>query len=50
MQIAVFRENWEIIMGERDKRADRARVLVLGAGGLNGGALVASVNELVVFL
>ena len=33
-------------MGERDKRADRARVLVLGASGLNGGALVALLDKM----
>jgi NAD(P)H dehydrogenase (quinone) len=33
-------------MGERDKRADRARVLVLGASGLNGGAIVAQLDKM----
>src|SRR5271169_3042655 len=33
-------------MGERDKRADRPRILVLGASGLNGGAIVAQLAEM----
>jgi len=33
-------------MAERDKRAGRARVLVLGASGLNGGALVALLGKM----
>ena len=32
-------------MSERDKRSDRPRVLVLGASGLNGGAIVAQLGE-----
>jgi uncharacterized protein YbjT (DUF2867 family) len=32
-------------MGERDKGSDRPRVLVLGASGLNGGAIVAQLGE-----
>ena len=32
-------------MGERDKRSDRPRVLVLGASGLSGGAIVAQLGE-----
>ena len=43
-QIAVLRE-LEIAMGERDKGSDRPRVLVLGASGLNGGAIVAQLGE-----
>jgi NAD(P)H dehydrogenase (quinone) len=33
-------------MGERDKGSDRPRVLVLGASGLNGGAIVAQLGEM----
>ena len=32
-------------MGERDKGSDRPRILVLGASGLNGGAIVAQLGE-----
>src|SRR5271168_3442279 len=32
-------------MVEQDKRTDRARVLVLGASGLNGGAIVAELEK-----
>ena len=32
-------------MGERDKESDRPRILVLGASGLNGGAIVAQLGE-----
>src|SRR5580704_3704289 len=43
--IAVFLRELEIIMGERDKRSDGPRILVLGASGLNGGAIVAQLGE-----
>ena len=33
-------------MGERDKGSDRPRVLVLGASGLNGGAIVGQLGEM----
>jgi NAD(P)H dehydrogenase (quinone) len=33
-------------MGERDKGSDRPRILVLGASGLNGGAIVAQLGEM----
>ena len=33
-------------MGERNKESDRPRVLVLGASGLNGGAIVAQLGEM----
>ena len=33
-------------MGERGKLAGRARVLVLGASGLNGGAIVAQLGKM----
>jgi NAD(P)H dehydrogenase (quinone) len=33
-------------MSERDKRSERPRVLVLGASGLNGGAIVAQLAEM----
>ena len=33
-------------MSERDKGSDRPRVLVLGASGLNGGAIVAQLGEM----
>ena len=33
-------------MGERNKGSDRPRVLVLGASGLNGGAIVAQLDEM----
>src|SRR3984957_15118983 len=32
-------------MGRQDKRTDRPRVLVLGASGLNGGAIVAELEK-----
>jgi hypothetical protein len=45
-EIAVFLRKLKIIMGERDKGSDRPRVLVLGASGLNGGAIVAQLGEM----
>jgi NAD(P)H dehydrogenase (quinone) len=45
-QIAVFLRELEIIMGERNKGSDRPRVLVLGASGLNGGAIVTQLSEM----
>ena len=43
---ALFFGEPEIIMGERGNQSGRPRVLVLGASGLNGGAIVAQLGEM----